>query len=966
MGAVYSIPAGEPFAPTLAAGLLAVHGVAGLARVRLLLPSRRACLVMREAFLLASGGAPLLLPRLVPVGDAAGEMAVVDPDVALALPPELDDLRRRLLLTELVRAQDPELPDEQAFRLADDLAVLLDELAVEDVALDRLGQLDLSEAPGHAQEVGRFLGLLAAHWPAILAAEGATGRMERRRRSLELVAERWRDAPPGPVVLAGVTGSVQAVAELAVTVAALPEGQVVLPGLDPDLDEAAWAALPASHPQWGFGRLLALLGRSAAEVQPWPYGPAPRPRLDRRRLLARMANPAGWTAPPLDAGAALAGVGLQEAPDLGTEALAIALTLRDLLDDPERTALVVTPDRQLARRVAAELQRFGVRIEDSAGQPLDQSAPGNFLLLAAHAWLDPDPVVPLLATLKHPLARGGASAGFCRAAARTLERRLRRAGSTGRAWPALAEAAAAEPELAPWFDRLVEAGAPLAELAGAERAAPADLLAAHLALVDWLVRDDLGSDAELWAGLAGAELERFLAGAAEAFAGIGPIAATAYPPILATAMAGVAVRRPHVAHPQIEILGRFESRLASADLVILAGLNEGVWPAPPEPGPWLGRAQRHALGLPPIEQHVGYAAHDFVQLAASAPRLVLSRSRRDAAGAPTASSRWLSQLERALASAGAPLRPAASPTLAWAEAFDRWPGPAEPRPRPEPRPPLRARPERLAVSDVERLIHNPYAVYAQRVLGLRPLDPIARPVDAADRGTLIHAVLEEFVRAHPTSLPADAEQRLLALGRAAFDRARLGDAVVALWWPRFCRLAAWFVELELARRAAGLEVLAECEGSLELPLDGQRSVWLKGRIDRLERHPDGRLEVHDYKTGNAPKPKEVADGLRPQLPLLGAIVGAGAIPAVSALAVSRLCYLELKGAEPPGVLRAIEADDTAGLIQATLEGVLAMLRAYADPKAPYLPIPRPAASPYPEPFAPLSRDQEWLDAEARP
>ncbi len=266
------------------------------------------------------------------------------------------------------------------------------------------------------------------------------------------------------------------------------------------------------------------------------------------------------------------------------------------------------------------------------------------------------------------------------------------------------------------------------------------------------------------------------------------------------------------------------------------------------------------------------------------------------------------------------------------------------------------------MSDVERLIHNPYAVYASRVLGLRPLEPLARPVDASDRGTLIHAVLESFVEAHPTALPADAESRLLTLGRTAFDRARLGDAVVALWWPRFCRVAKWFVELEAERRGVGVEVLAECDGTLDLDLDEAGAVTLSGRIDRLECRTDGAVIV-DYKTGSIPKPKDVASGLRPQLPLLGAIVGQGSIPPAAALVVTRLCYLELKGAEPPGRLAEVAGDDPATVIEATLRGVVAMLRAYADPAVPYVPIPRPLAAARPEPMAPLSRDQEWLDAE---
>ncbi len=960
MAGVVSIPAEAPFAATLARGLLAEHGPRGLARLRLVLPSRRACLVMQEAFLDANAGAPLLPPRLVPVGDAAGELGLLDAAAEWGVPPALGDLQRRFLLFELVRRVQSELPDEQAFRLADALRELIDELDQEDVPVTALAGLEAGDAPEHWQRIARFLDLLAGTWGAIEREAGGIGRVARRGRLLTEVAARWREQDPGPVVVAGVTGSVPAVAALMATVAALPGGRVVLPGVDPAPAPGLAEATGPAHPQWGFARLLERLGLTLQAVPSWPDDLAAGDQ--RRRLLGAMTTPATLTPPAVDLDRALAGVEIVEAPDVGSEALAVALRLRELLETDGR-ALVVAPDRQLARRIAAELERFDLAVEDSAGQPLDQTAPGSFALLVAHAALDPDPVVPALAVLKHPLARAGRDAATCRRLARALERRLREGVESPPGFKRLeAAATAAGGEVAEWFDGVAAATGELRSVREAEAVAFADLLAAHRTALSALAGDDGGDDRELWAGTTGHALAAFLDELATAGAGATVVASVAFAPMLASAMAASPVRRMEAGHPQIEILGRFEARLASADLVVLAGLNEGAWPPAPDPGPWLARRHREALGLPPPEQHLGFAAHDFVQLAASAPELLLTRSRRDAAGAPTVPSRLLDRWRRVLARARPPREIAVSRALDWALAFDRPAGPLRPIARPKPAPPAAARPRRLSVSDVERLIHNPYAVYAARVLRLEPLEPAHGGVDARERGLLVHQALERFVRTYPDVLPAAPEAALVAVGAEVFDRERLGDATVALWWPRFVRVAKWFVETESARRGELERVVAEAKAKLRLPV-GDGEIELRGRIDRLDRRRDGSCAIVDYKTGTAPRRKEVTDGLRPQLPLLAALVEGGGLGVDGAAMVSRLAYLELKGGEPPGA-EPLVLEDPADIVVRTLDGVKRLLAAYAAGEVPYLPLPRPRASARADPVAPLARDQEWLDGEA--
>ncbi|MDW8370930.1 MAG: double-strand break repair protein AddB, partial [Geminicoccaceae bacterium] len=615
VGTVATIAAGAPFLDVLAARLLD-EGEDRLADTLLLLPSRRACLAAREAFLRVAEGRTLLLPRLLPIGEPDEAELLLDPELELELPPVLPPLRRRLLLTRLLLARDG-TSHEQAIRMAGELEALLDELQNEGVALDRLDGLVPEDFAEHWQRTLRFLGILREAWPRLLALAGKLEPAERRRRLLEALAQRWTQRPPDrPVVAAGVTGTIPAVARLLGVIAGLPRGLVVLPGLDRGLAPAERADLGPAHPQWPLLRLLdrlAVAPEDVVELAPGEEGRlAARAALWRRVMRTPPRDRAAALAeePPLPA-AALDGFELVEAPDLGTEATALAIRLREALETPGRRAVLVTADRHLARRVAAELRRWAIEVDDSAGTPLDQTPPGTFLLLTARVLLDEAPPVPLLAALQHPLAQGGLGRREFRRRVRALERALLRGPRIAGGLPGLLAALrelpeqgwavpVPKPELAAWLEELVEAAAPARALALAGAVEPVAILDAHLRFAEWLARDEQGHPRELWAEEAGEAAAAFLAELREALPELGPLPASAWTPLLAVLMASRAVRRRAPGHPRLAVLGPLESRLVAADLVCLGGLVEGAWPGPLASGPWLNRKMRAALGLPPL------------------------------------------------------------------------------------------------------------------------------------------------------------------------------------------------------------------------------------------------------------------------------------------------------------------------------------------------------------------------------
>ena len=870
--AVYTVPSHRSFADALAVGLIARFGKdpLGLAQGRILLPNNRAVRAVTDAFVRESGNG-LLLPRMIPVGDPEIDDRVggaLEPLDGAPVPPAIDPLERTLTLASIVGAGAAE-----GLRLATDLSRTLDALLIEEIAPTQLREAvtDIAELAKHWEKSLEKLQLIYEAWPEILGDRGALDLAERRNRLLRALAKRWAVAPPaGFTVAAGITTAARAVAALVSRVARMPEGMVVLPGLwlSDVLPEKEWHALgpdengrgEGTHPQYHMKVLLDRIGINREEVQRWRWSgrsasPPARARAVANAMAASKFSHKWETLPPAER--RFSGIRLAELPDPAAEAQAIALALREALETPGKTAALVTPDRQLAGRVSALLRRWGVQADDSAGKPLSQLAPGTLLLGIASAAAEELAPVPLLALLKHPLVGGeGEARAEWLEQVRSLDRALRGprppAGLSGldgflaekggvRAWSAVRDRVSG---LDGFFGREQS----LADVAR------------HLAQsATRLAGDDAwrGSDGRMAAELL-AELQ-----ASEAAARL-VVSAEDAVPLLRQLLDERAVRPPYGGHPRIFIWGLLEARLQRADLVVLAGLNEGVWPALPAPDPWLPPKVRATLGMPTLEYRIGLAAHDFVS-ALGAPEVLITRARRDTKS-PTVASRFLLRLEAI--SGGLP-RDLVLERIT--RALDD-PGPLVPVDRPAPSPPSEQRPKDIWVTQVDRLKADPFAFYASAMLRLRELDPVDADYSARWKGDEVHKVFEAWLNhddCDPDQLRARAE-RLLG------DQA-IHPMLRALWAPRLLEAIDWIAEMERSNQAEGRKPL-KAEATGEAPLAG---IQVHGRVDRIDRLPGGGLAIIDYKTGKPPSKKAIEAGFALQLGLLGLIGRAGGFEGVS-------------------------------------------------------------------------------------
>ena len=423
------------------------------------------------------------------------------------------------------------------------------------------------------------------------------------------------------------------------------------------------------------------------------------------------------------------------------------------------------------------------------------------------------------------------------------------------------------------------------------------------------------------------------------------------------------LRPPQRENARLAIYGLLEARLMQADLTIVAGLNEGSWPALVQSGPWLNRPMRNTFGLQQPERELGLTAHDFAQ-AWGHSQLVVTWSKR-AAGQPLIASRWILRLRAVLEVLGLPkLNHLSTEHLSISRQFDQ-PGTFSPNPRPKARPPVEARPRRFSVTDVEKMLRDSYHIHARRILCLQPLEPLNKDIDASLRGNLIHHALHSWALDVFAGDDSDLDN-LLAHGRKSFAPFMQLAEVQHFWWPRFERMARAMMAVEKNFRSTALAVTPEVKAKYLLKV---RDVehYLTARADRLDQLPDEQFRIIDYKSGKIPTDKQVAAGFAPQLTLEAALAGRGAFEGHPPGQVVEATYIGVSGGAKPVELRNIgDEHDVSELGEKHFILLKALLEKFLDPNTAYIPRHNIMSHTEVATFDHLSRRFEWELAMEKP
>ena len=973
LSGIYTIPPGADFLGTLAKGLASHIPSASLGQTKIFLPTRRACRALTEAFLDGQDAAGLL-PAAYPLGDVDLDDLAFQSDIhasaaaerAIELPPALASTRRTLLLARLAQAKErsehgADMPLPAALRLGRELGRFLDDLAIDRVDPDAVGKIDAGEYAAHWQRVVTFLEIVIKQWPDMLAELDRLDPTARREALIDAQAEAWAHEPPTqPTIIAGSTGAQLGTRALMSALLDGPNGVIVLPGFENAIDDDGFRHIRESpgHPQHAMATALAALNLTPADVQTWPVDAPASPRAN---LIVEALRPAReaqkWRAiQPSQFNQAINNLQRVDAASQDQEARIAAIYLREqlqilALEKPYPKLALVTPDRGLARRVRAELRRWDIEADDSAGEPLGQTPLGAYLRLAARACRPGSGAVDILSLLKHPLTAGGISRAEFRTNARALERTIWRDDRHQRQARTLADAATLlhelkEPDLAAFAERAHDLMAPLIEQL-TEGDALRPMLEAHIRVAEALAASDEGEGATaLWQGDAGEAAAALLAETLDAADASPSLDGQDYPESFDALIEGAAVRNNQAVGSPIQIMGVLEARLAGFDAVVLGGLDEGVWPRPPAADPWFSRAMRREIRLTDPEKRLGLSAHDFAQLL-HCPNVLLTRSLlRD--DAPTKPSRWLVRLDAVLAADGAcpKLTDGQERYRYLAAALDPVQKTEEAKP-PNFCPPIEARPRHLSATEIDTLILDPYAIYAKRVLGLYPLGDLDPAPSPADRGRIVHAAFESFLLKYADHLPDDVLAAILEAGDEAFAEFADHAEAQAFWRPAFERSARWAAEWEIAHRE-DIELAkahAELKGEAVFQAPGG-PFKLTARADRIDASGNGTLAIIDYKTGAPPTKKAIASADAPQLPLEAAIARHGVFKdgdgeTLAVLETSLLAIWQLAGRDG-GKVTAVDGEIAESAMDIAWEGVQRLIAGFDEADTPYLSEPRAA------------------------
>lgn len=962
---IYNIRAKESFVDVLAEHFLKKYqdNIDELSKVLFLLPNRRACQNLAEAFIRLRGMQPTMLPRMTPIADVDEDEMFLNGNAKIIknIKPSIDNMERILLFTRMIM-QKPEFGVDavslaQAYALAENLASFIDTVQNEELDFDGLNEIVPLKYSEHWQKTLTLLKIITEYWPKILAENGMSDPMDRRKQLLRNEIEYWKSSSNRPkIVIAGSTAAYQVLKEMVKAVAEFADGEVYLYGLDKYMDDASWQSIDENHPQYELKNLLKYLNISRDSV----------PDLNmtelslREKLVSEIMRPVAaseaWRNLSLDIfpKETFKDIKLVNCDDLRQEAKTIALIMRKTLEDKEKTVALVTYDRNLSRRVISELQRWKINADDSAGQPLSKTPIGIYLRLVGEAIIQ-DTMTAKFALMKYPFVSCGMKHSDFKQKITEAEKCLRKRYEL-------------TDDIRAVLENFEERLRPLKELYENPQVNLFEMLNIHIKVAENLADTDIKTgDKIIWKKDAGRMAAEFMADFIEKSKSLQTIAANDYLPFLVTILTEQNLRLHYGFHPRVKILGPIEARLNHYDTVIIGEVNEGTWPRAPKADMWMSRPMKDSFHMQQDEKNIGICASDFAHLLNAPQEVYLTRARK-IDGNPTDKSRWWLRFETILGAVFGSEEDDKKkyeflyrqPYSTWAKNLERCDNP-EAIKAPRPCPKIKYRPRKISASKVETLMRDPYSIYAEYILKLKALDDLDQKKEVYDFGNIVHEMLEDFNdKYNGKQYPEDAAEQLMALGLQKFTENNVGDEVKTFWKPRLKKMIDVVIKHERECRPNIKNIYNEFEGEIEF--DGANGPFLvTAKADRINQNDDGTLSIIDYKTGYARSTKSIKECTAPQLPveaLIAQYAGYrkdGKHPSkISPGIVSGVQYWALKGSE--GQLNAEQSQKSIADIQEILQE---LIDAFDMPARAYLAKPIQGLDGQYDDYDHLSRFLEW-------
>lgn len=969
---LYNIPASIPFAKSLAKALLSEYsnGPEDLANIRIFLPTKRGCRTLSEAFLELSDSKALILPRMHAIGNvdeeelSLSQFAEQHQDDVLSIPPAISPLKRQILLARMIQAMDNyQQSFDHALTLAKALGHFMDHIYTEDLSLDNLHDLVPENFAEHWQITLDFLKVISEHWPKILKENNVIDATDRRNRLIKSLTQHWEYRPPHErIIAAGSTGSIPATSAFLNLIANIENGSVILPGLDQDMDEDSWQSLTETHPQYGLRKLLRHMCVERKEVKLLDNNTAGL--ADKQFLATEIMRPPettkNWT-DLSDENAqkrivnALQNTSLIVCKNPQEEANTIGIIIREALEKPDQSVALITPDRNLAKRVQTICRRWDINVDDSAGYALYQTSLGQFFNILLQINAQNFPPVLLAALLKHSYFRLSENSNALAQLEIAALRGLKPEGGIEALLIRLQKTDIETEEAQDLLKRVQHHFAPFTPLVKGKHHFKT-FLNAHLKIAESLSGEDRDNEQSiLWSRDEGEAASEIISQLIDETGDMPHLDFAAYMNVFSHFVGAQLVRPRYGTHPRIHILGQLEARLIYADIIIMSSLNEGKWPRDQGHDPWMSRGMQANFGLPNAEHNIGLSAHDFVQ-GFCAKKVIMTRPQTDGKN-PTLPSRWLQRIDKVLEAAKLSIQSIKqTPYQDWGQQMDGASA-YKPSTRPSPRPPENSRPRALSATRIEIWMQDPYSIYAAYILKLKPMNNMEEPIGHATRGTLIHSVFQRFIDTYKHELPENSEEKLkhimIDVLNSDYDNLPEWEG----WIPRIQLVIKQFLDIEQEWRKIAAPIKTEIRG--EITLNGSiKPFTLSAKADRIDTLDNG-LCIIDYKSSTQFTKKTVINGNKPQLAIEALIAHGNGYSGINQNNVSALQYWLLPGSY--GSSKVVDiTDDLGGILERTKEGITKLIAAFDKEDTPYYSVPDPGFAPAYNDYEHLSRINEWI------
>ncbi len=952
MGKIFNISSSNCFVDVLADKLLEDYkdNLLALADVLILLPNRRACRSLSEAFVRLKGMKPTILPQMKAIGDIKEDELVLSgtniEKELLNIPPVIEQIERKMLFMRLIMKRYEDFGLErislsQACFLAQELGNLIDIAQMYNLDWNNLEKVVPEEYASHWQETLKFLAIITKHWPDILNERGVVDSGWRKNKLIEIQAEIWKKQKPKQrIIVAGTTAVSPVMKKLVKEVLQLENGEVWLYGLDMLLEEEAFESVDETHPQFELKQLIDYLEIKRNEIEKIVISKDET----REKLISEIMRPAEYSDEWRNIKNSLNKKGLEglkliECEDQRKEALSIALLIRRSLNEKNKTIALITPDRGLARRVASELLRWNIFVDDSAGIPLVNTKWGIFMRLCAEAVLPNVEKDRLLACMKNSMCLFGKNKEEVNKLVYCLDKDIFRKKEKNE-------------EAEGFLKDFQYKAEDFANVFMKERGCLSNILRKHILFAESLADSiEIKGFENLWKEEDGEAGALFINDWIDKADILGDINTSEYINLFEAMMNGIMVRNKSSSNKCVRILGPIEARLSHFDTIILGGCNEGVWPVLPDADPWMSRPMKKEFGLELPEKQIGVLGLDFSNLL-GANNVYLTRAKMNS-GTPTIKSRWWMRLETVLQAIEYDKENLLDKDILNLVELLDVPERQIKIKAPSPKPPVEARPRKMSASAFEKLLRDPYGVFAEYILKLKPLDDLDKETDARDFGNLVHKVLEDFNNKYPTKYPENAEQELIRLGEKELEDGEFAKEKKVFWYPKMIKMMKWIAENEDDYRKKVRRVNSEVWGKVCFENLSGGNFELYAKADRVDETIDGKVNIIDYKTGQARTVAEIKKGYAPQLPIEGIIAEKGGFENIKKADVDSLMYWKL------GNKTVQVNEDISEVLSETEKHIVEVVNLFDFETTGYISRPNPKSAPQYSDYEHLARVKEW-------